>query len=77
MRPGSDFLRGLAADPGGLQGVRFTSIWSPLDLTIIPTSSSVIAEARSIRVCVPIHQMMPWDRRVFHLVEQELATSLD
>lgn len=29
MRPGSDFLRGLEADSGGLRGVRFTSFWTP------------------------------------------------
>jgi triacylglycerol lipase len=73
MRPGSDFLRDLEAGREALRGIRFTSVWTPLDLMIVPASSSVVPEARSVRVVVPIHRMMVRDRQVMRLVEEGLS----
>jgi triacylglycerol lipase len=72
MRPGSEFLRGLHEERHKLDGVRFTSIWNPFDLMILPASSSVVAEARSVRVNVVAHPLMVRDRRVMGLVEEAL-----
>ena len=74
MRPESEFLRDLHAGSGALEGVAFTSIWSPLDLMIVPATSSVTAEARNIRVPVAAHPLLVRDRRVLRLVEAALLT---
>jgi triacylglycerol lipase len=73
MRPRSALLRDLDHEPGTLAGLDFTSIWSPFDLTILPATSSVIPEARCLRVAVWAHAWMIRDPRVFALVEQALA----
>jgi triacylglycerol lipase len=72
MRPGSEFLRALHAERHKLEGVRFTSIWNPFDLMILPARSSVVAEARSVPVKVAAHPLMMRDRRVMGLVEEAL-----
>jgi triacylglycerol lipase len=74
MRPGSGFLRDLNRDAGLLKSIRFTSLWTPLDLMIVPASSSVMAEARSVAVNVPAHPLMMRDPRVLRLVKQALET---
>jgi len=58
MRPGSNFLKDLDEYRERLKRVRFTSIWNPLDLMIVPATSSVIAEARSVRVHVAAHPLI-------------------
>jgi triacylglycerol lipase len=73
MRPGSAFLRDLDTDRGVLERIRFTSIWSPWDLMILPASSSVIPDARSIAIGAALHPLMVRDRRVLRLVEQALG----
>lgn len=72
MRPDSLFLRDLNRDAGELRGVRFTSLWTPWDLMIFPPWSSVMAEARSIRVHVAAHPLMLRSERVMQLVEAAL-----
>jgi len=72
MRPGSNFLKDLDEYRERLKRVRFTSIWNPLDLMIVPATSSVIAEARSVRVHVAAHPLMMRSRRVMRLVEEAL-----
>jgi triacylglycerol lipase len=72
MRPGSEFLRQLHAERHKLEGVRFTSIWNPFDLMILPASSSVVAEARSVPVQLAAHPLMMRNRRVMGLVEGAL-----
>jgi triacylglycerol lipase len=73
MRPSSDFLQDLNKDKQMLKHIRFTTIWSPLDLIIVPSTSSVMAEARSVRVNVLAHALMMRDRRVLQLVQQALS----
>jgi len=72
MRPGSSFLRKLDSDKQMLNKVRFATIWSPLDLMIVPANSSVIPEARSVPVTVVAHPLMIRDRRVLRQVERAL-----
>lgn len=73
MRPGSNFLMDLNKDAGVLSQIQFTSIWTPLDLMIVPASSSVMKEARSISVRVFAHPLMMRDKRVLRLVEEALS----
>jgi triacylglycerol lipase len=72
MRPGSRFLEELNHDLQALRSVAFTSIWTPLDLMIVPANSSVLAGTKSVPVYVPAHALMMRDRRVLRLVEQAL-----
>jgi triacylglycerol lipase len=73
MRPSSDFLQDLNKDKQILNHIRFTTIWSPFDLMIVPPASSVMPEARSVRVNVLAHALMMRDLRVLRLVQQALS----
>jgi len=73
MRPGSDFLQDLDRDSEKLKRIPFTSIWTPWDLMIVPAASSVIPEARTVRIAVLAHPLMVRDRRVLQIVEQALS----
>jgi triacylglycerol lipase len=73
MRPGSDFLRDLNQDSHLLKRIPFTSIWTPWDLMIVPATSSIIPEARPIRIGVLAHPLMVRNQRVLQIVEQALS----
>jgi len=60
MRPNSDFLRDLNSDIHTLDRIKFTSIWTPLDLMIIPATSSRTGVGREIRIWMPAHPLMVW-----------------
>ena len=68
MRPGSAFLQDLNRDVEMLDGISFTSIWSPLDLMIVPANSSRVPAGRSISVRTPAHPLMVRDPQVLRLV---------
>lgn len=65
MHPFSRFLNDLNQDIDCLQQVRFTSIWTPLDLMIVPAWSSLVPSAQTHAVLVPLHKWMIEDTRVF------------
>ena len=58
MRPGSPMLRELNADAARLAPLHYTSIYTPLDLTIIPAVSSRMPAARNLAVWIPLHHFM-------------------
>lgn len=68
MRPGSAFLKGLNRDAALLERVRFASIWTPLDLMIIPASSSRLGVGEEFRIPVLVHPWMLRSRRSLELV---------
>ena len=68
MRPGSGFLNDLNQDATLLERVRFASIWTPLDLMIVPASSSRIGVGAEFTVSVALHAWMPKSRRSIELV---------
>jgi triacylglycerol lipase len=72
MRPGSAFLTDLDKDRQVLKRIRFTTIWTPWDLMILPAASSVIPEGRPVRISVGWHRGMVRDRRVLREVERAL-----
>lgn len=63
MRPGSDFLNDLNRDIGMLEKVRFTSVWTPLDLMILPATSSQTGVGREVKLWLPIHPSLVWSPR--------------
>jgi len=71
MRPGSEFLRELNRDTEILERVRHASIWTPLDLMIVPAESSRLGSEH--RVMVGLHAWMPRSRRCSDLVAKLLG----
>jgi triacylglycerol lipase len=72
MRPGSALLRELNADPSKLAPLRYTSIYTPVDLTIVPPDSSRMSVARNVVSWVPFHALMVWMPGPLRVVEQAL-----
>ena len=58
MRPGSAFLRDLDRDAAQLERVKFTSLYTPLDLVILPSRSSAMPQARNVKLPIAAHPLM-------------------
>jgi triacylglycerol lipase len=76
MRPGSAFLAELNKDLGALARVDVTSIWTPLDLMIVPPESSRLPLGREILVPAPVHGLMLHDPRAIRAVTDALSAPL-
>lgn len=72
MRPGSPFLQDLKRDVMMLDRLQFTSIWTPLDLMIVPANSSQLPVGREVVIPVAGHAWMISDYRVWN----EIVTAL-
>ncbi len=75
MRPTSRLLRSLNADLSFLEQTRFVSIYTPLDLTIVPYTRSRLPVGEFRRVWTPFHAYVPFDRRVMAVVAESLRSS--
>jgi triacylglycerol lipase len=60
LQPGSAFLRDLNNDAEVLNQVRFTTMWTPLDLMVFPATSSRMPIGGEAKVWVPFHPLMVW-----------------
>lgn len=60
MRPNSAFLNDLNQNTDTLRQMRFTSIWTPLDLTIVPPVSSRMGFGKEDLIWMPAHPLMVW-----------------
>lgn len=58
MRPNSSFLQELNEDIAILEQLNFTSIWTPLDLMILPAHSSQIAVGKNVQIPILTHTGM-------------------
>jgi triacylglycerol lipase len=76
MRPGSAFLQDLNGDLGALSRVDVTSIWTPLDLMILPPESSRLPVGREVLVGAPVHGLMLHDPRALRAVAAALSAPL-
>ncbi|EDY19204.1 lipase class 2 [Chthoniobacter flavus Ellin428] len=72
MRPGSPFLCDLAQDADKLEYVKFTSLYTPFDLIILPQRSSEMPQANNIRMPVAAHPLMVFDKRCLRTVAEAL-----
>ncbi|WP_071517320.1 triacylglycerol lipase [Geitlerinema sp. PCC 9228] len=72
MRPNSEFLQALNQRMDMLKAIQFTSIWTPLDLTIIPANSSQMPLGEEVQIPVPLHPWMIRDRRSLQAVASAL-----
>ena len=73
MRFGSAFLRDLESDADRLAQLDFTSLWTPLDLTIVPPRSSLLSQARNQRLVVALHPLMVRQRSCQRAVRDALS----
>jgi triacylglycerol lipase len=64
MRPGSEFLQNLEKTSNRLQGIRILSYRTPLDLIILPSTSSHWDLAENHRIWVPAHPLVMHAPRV-------------
>jgi triacylglycerol lipase len=60
LSPDSAFLRNLNSDAQVLDQVRFTTMWTPLDLMILPAASSRMPIGKETKLWVPLHPLMVW-----------------
>ncbi len=73
MRPQSQFLRMLNRDLSTLDGIACTVLYTPLDLIIIPSASSLMPSWRTVRFFAPAHPLMLYSPRVLATIDQLLA----
>ncbi len=64
MRPGSPFLRELESTADCLGGVALHAYWTPLDLMVVPSTSSRWSSASEFKIWLPLHTLMPHNRRI-------------
>jgi triacylglycerol lipase len=76
MRPKSPFLNDLNQDLAQLEQLNFTSIWTPLDLMILPAKSSQLPVGKEIKLQVGGHAWMVTDRRSLSAVAKALQEPL-
>ncbi len=76
MRPGSAFLAELNADLTALARVDVTTLWTPLDLMIVPPESSRLPVGREVLVPAPVHALMLHDPRALRAVAEALSAPL-
>ena len=73
MRPGSAFLRDLNGDAAQLAQLDFTSFWTPFDTIIVPQRSSIMAQARNVKLPIALHPLMVWQGRMLDQVAEALG----
>jgi len=73
MRPGSAFLAGIDADVARYSATRWITIRTPLDLMILPSTSSGLPWAENHVVPVLAHPLLVLDRRVIDTVVVSLG----
>jgi triacylglycerol esterase/lipase EstA (alpha/beta hydrolase family) len=73
MRPGSDFLKALESDEEGFGDVEVLSMWTPLDLMIVPARSGVLKDSEVQKFWVALHPLMPSDGKVIAAVGEALS----
>ena len=74
MRRDSAFLRDLASDDATLARVKFTSFYTPLDLVVVPSSSSAMPQARNVRVWASLHPSLILEMRCIRAVAAALRS---
>ena len=72
MCPGSAFLADLERDAESLRKVQFTSLYTPLDVVIMPAKSSVQKAARNVKVWGSMHPSFVLEKRCMQAVAESL-----
>ncbi|MEM8488531.1 MAG: alpha/beta fold hydrolase [Bacteroidota bacterium] len=75
MRPGSAFLEDLNGDVMTLGTIRFVSLWTPWDLTIVPAKSSVLPVGHQVSLPkIMAHPLMLSSQRCHEEVHRWLVS---
>lgn len=77
MQPESAFLTELIGHISSLARINFTSIWTPLDLTVFPATSCLMDVGKMVRLMLPHHRALLSYRRCFAAVVEELRAPVD
>ncbi len=79
MRPGSEFLQNLEKTSDRLKGMRILSYRTPLDLIILPSTSSHWDLAENFRIWVPAHPLVMHaprvQREIFAVLQSTTSTA--
>lgn len=73
MRRESKLLRELACDAESLSRVKFTSIYTPLDLMVLPARSSAMPQARNLRIWAVLHPSLILEKRCLRAIAEALS----
>jgi len=73
MRLGSGFLKDLNKDVSAYKNVKFVSVYTPLDLMIVPAQSSRILCGENKMVFVVAHPLMIRSKRVMNILYDYLT----
>ncbi|NJN91881.1 MAG: triacylglycerol lipase [Leptolyngbyaceae cyanobacterium SL_5_14] len=76
MQRNSAFLYDLNQDVATLAQINFTSIWTPMDLMILPAVSSRLPIGHEVILSVPSHPQMVTDARCLKAVAAALSEPL-
>ncbi|WP_204142026.1 triacylglycerol lipase [Halomicronema sp. CCY15110] len=77
MRPNSEFLQDLNNTVDELTAVEFTSVWTPFDLMIVPSSSSALPVGTMMQLPVLAHPWMVSDPRAIATLTNILGEGID
>lgn len=75
LRPNSDFLRDLNADAEQLASITFSSIWTPLDLMIVPSFNCRFQVGKNLAVWTLQHQGLVTGRRGIGAIAKVLTSN--
>jgi len=64
MQMGGPFIAALNQHLSDFAEIPFLSIWTPFDLMVMPSDSSVLPVGKSLKVLNPAHALMVYDPRV-------------
>jgi triacylglycerol lipase len=72
MRPNSEFLRELESSKDKLNTLEIHTYFTPLDLMIIPATSSRLAQANEMQVIEPLHRWVVKNEKVLEDIVSKL-----
>ncbi|ABV88943.1 esterase/lipase family protein [Shewanella pealeana] len=72
LRPKSALLAELARSEAVLEGVKLYSYWTPIDFTIVPSSSSFWRVANNKRFIIILHLSVIFSRRIAKAINNEI-----
>lgn len=75
LRPNSSLLVELANSESVLEGVKLYSFWTPIDFTIVPSSSSFWRVADNKRFIIILHLSVIFSRRIAKAICDEIVES--
>lgn len=76
MRPDSGLLRDLNQDVTMLKRINFTSMWTPFDIMILPSSSSQMPVGKEIKLNVMLHRQMVTEPQSINALVEELKAPI-